>query len=86
MAVKLGSKVRDTITGFEGIAMGRTQYIYGCNQIMVTPDRLGEGGKRLEPEWFDEQRIETLEEREILISSESEATAGGPQPVPSRRL
>lgn len=77
--VKLGNKVRDAITGFAGIATGRTVYLYGCAQILITPDRLAEDGKRLDGEWFDEQRVETIEERPIPVSAESSATSGGPQ-------
>lgn len=79
MAVKLGNKVRDSITGFEGIATGRCEYLYGCTQIVITPDKLSPDGKRLDGEWFDEQRVETLEARAIQVSAESSATSGGPQ-------
>lgn len=28
--VTLGARVKDNITGFEGIATGRAEYLYGC--------------------------------------------------------
>jgi hypothetical protein len=33
--VKLGSKCRDSITGLEGIATARTEYLYGCVHVCI---------------------------------------------------
>lgn len=76
---QLGNKVRDVITGFEGIATGHCRYMYGCNQVLITPDRLGSDGKTLNGEWFDDQRVEVIEERVIPVSATATAIAGGPQ-------
>lgn len=81
--VKLGNKVRDMITGFTGIATGRTEYLYGCARILVEPDELKDG-KPVEAGWFDEQRIETVVEKAIPVSAENSATSGGPQSAPTR--
>ncbi len=35
--IKLGDKVRDKVTGYEGIATSRTEFLNGCTQIEVTP-------------------------------------------------
>lgn len=75
----LGCYVRDTITGFEGIATGRAEYMFGCAQLVITPDRLGPDGKIIPGEWFDEQRVVIVEERAIAVSATSTATSGGPQ-------
>ena len=83
--IKLGNKVRDNITGFDGIATGRCVYLFGCAQILVSPDRLDKDGAEIKGVWFDEQRIETVEERTVAVSAESSATSGGPQrDAPSR--
>ena len=34
---KLGQRVRDLVTGFEGVATSRVEYINGCVQYGVTP-------------------------------------------------
>lgn len=72
--VKLGSKVKDSITGFTGVATARAVYLYGCVQVLVQPGKL-ENGKIVESHWFDEQRLDTV----------SAAKSGGPQPVPPPR-
>lgn len=35
MSIELGNKVRDLVTGFEGIAISRIEYLNGCVQIGV---------------------------------------------------
>ena len=41
MAIKLGQKVRDTITGNEGTVVARTEWLHGCVRVTVQH----EGGK-----------------------------------------
>ena len=43
MEVELGSKVKDEITGFVGIATARCVYINGCVQFELTPLVLKDG-------------------------------------------
>lgn len=71
--VELGKKVRDTLSGIEGIATARTEFLYGCARILVeTSER--KDGKPVEI-WVDEQRL----------LSTSQAKTGGPGPSsPSR--
>jgi len=64
--IKLGEKVKDSITGFEGVATGRATYLYGCVRVLVESKKLKDG-KPIE-EWFDEQRL----------TQKSEANVGGP--------
>lgn len=80
--IKLGSKVTDNITGFSGIATSRTEYLHGCVHIGITPTELKDG-KPIEPQWFDEQRIEVVEEKKPEVSRSSSAKSGGPYSAPS---
>ena len=50
--IQLGQKAKDKVTGFEGIIIGRCQYLTGCDQYgLVPPARDG----KIEPaQWFDE--------------------------------
>jgi hypothetical protein len=57
----LGKKVKDKISGFEGIAIGRCEYLMGCNQIGICPT-VDKDGKRQDVQWFDEGRIEVIGE------------------------
>ena len=81
--IKLGSKVHDTITGFTGIATARSVHLNGCISICIDPP-LDKDGKRIDVEWFDEQRIAVYRGAEFKPQTSSQATAGGPQPNPPR--
>lgn len=69
----LGAKARDTLTGFEGIIVYRTQWITNCNVYGLKPVGLTEDKKTFDSEQFDEPRIEIIEEKVI---EESRATGG----------
>lgn len=78
--IQLGSKVKDSLTGFAGIAISRTEHLYGCVHIGVQPETMHEG-KLIPSEWFDEQRLDVVEERLPAVSKDSSATSGGPSLV-----
>ena len=81
--IELGSRVRDTYTGLEGTAVGRTEWMYGCNRIAIEPTELHEG-KLIAMQWVDEQRVEPVKVVPVHVSRLSRATAGGPHADPSR--
>lgn len=41
--VQLGDRIRDRISGVEGIAVARTEYLYGCTRIGVQPESHKDG-------------------------------------------
>lgn len=55
--IALGSKVRDVINGFEGIAAAHCEHITGCIQYVVSPP-VDKDGKRIDGVWVDEMRLE----------------------------
>lgn len=61
--VKLGEQYRDEITGFEGTATARSEFLNGCVRVCLEG---GDDGKPAEY-WFDEQRLDPT----------SSATTGG---------
>jgi len=56
--IKLGQKAKDKVTGFEGIIVGKAEYLFGCNQFGLAPE--AKDGKINGTSWFDEGRIEVL--------------------------
>lgn len=76
--ITLGDRYRDTITGFEGTATSRSVFLFGCVRIQL---ECGNDGKA-ESEWFDEQRLVTVNRAEKPAPT---ATSGGPQTPPPRR-
>lgn len=57
---KLGVQLRDIVTGFEGIATGRIEYLNGCIQFLVQPVGVTDKGERKEGVWIDHQQLEVI--------------------------
>tara|TARA_Y100000310_G_scaffold314646_1_gene364221 strand:- start:810 stop:1070 length:261 start_codon:yes stop_codon:yes gene_type:complete len=58
--VRLGDKVRDPITGFEGVAVSSHYYLHGCARISVQPP-VDKEGKLPEIQSFDEPQLEIVQ-------------------------
>ena len=57
--IELGIRVKDMITGKTGVAVARTEWLYGCSRIGIESEKLDDGKPR-EIDWFDEQRVEEV--------------------------
>ena len=79
--VELGQKAKDMVTGFEGIATGRAEYLTGCAQLLLVP-KVKEDGSGGEGRWFDEQRLQVTDPTAISFDN---AKTPGPDAAPSRR-
>ncbi|MBK8916400.1 MAG: hypothetical protein IPM64_17685 [Phycisphaerales bacterium] len=71
--IPLGSKVRDIVTGFEGVATARVQYLNGCVQFCILPASID--GKMPEGAYVDYQRLEVINRTQAQASV---SDAGGP--------
>ena len=78
--IKLGERVKDTVTDFKGMATARCVYLNGCVRIQVQPKELTKDGKMLDTEWIDEGQLEVLEKP---LAEAKEKEIGGPGTVPS---
>lgn len=63
MEIQLGSKVKDRITGFTGIAYKRCTFLYDTPTIAVIAQELA-SSKPVEEQWFCEPRLEVIETSE----------------------
>jgi hypothetical protein len=81
MAIQLGIKVKDRITGFMGIAIGRTVWLSGCVRVGVQNQKLNKDGQVLEAVWIDEQQLEVVGQKKFSERKPS----GGPMSDPTRR-
>lgn len=52
----LGERVADKVTKFEGIVVGRSNFISGCDTFGVVPETLKDGAPQ-DAKWFDEPRL-----------------------------
>ena len=72
--VKIGDKVRDKVTGFEGIAYGRWECMTGCVSFDVHPP--AKDGKMLASAWVDESRLEVVKARAVSVTIKEREPAG----------
>jgi len=79
--VVLGQSVKDIITGFSGVVTGRVEYITGCNQVLVAP-KVGKDGAHVDSYWIDEQRVEVLKKKRVVLDNGS--TPGFDKAAPKR--
>jgi len=52
--VNLGDLVKDKISGFTGICVAKTSWLYGCERVTLQPNKLDKEGKLIGNETFDE--------------------------------
>jgi hypothetical protein len=76
---KLGTTLKDRITSFEGVAIGRCEYISGCNQVLLAPP-VDEKGAFRESHWFDEQRCDRV--GDDVVTLDNGATPGFDKAAP----
>lgn len=79
--VKLGQKVKDKLTGLEGTAVARCEYLYGCVRISVQPFGVKDGQPAA---WVnvDEPQLEVIKEKPVKAPRGH--GPAGPQPATSR--
>jgi len=63
--IELGDRVKDKITGLEGIVTGRYEYLYGCLRMSVQPEK-AKDGKPVESFVLDEPQLELLKKAVIV--------------------
>lgn len=76
----LGRLVKDKITGFSGRVTGYVQYITGCNQALVAPS-IDKDGKFVDTHWFDEQRLEFVDDSVLSLDNGNSPGCDDPAPL-----
>lgn len=77
----LGKKVKDCVTGFEGIVTGKAEYLTGCEQYLVVPQTRNRDGELNDSKWFDVDRLQIIGEGITL----PQKTSNGPDmPAPMK--
>lgn len=73
--IELGDYVQDTVTGFKGVAVARTQWLYGCSRINIQP-KIDKDGKLGDTISFDEPSLIILKKK---VQGKIDNTTGGPR-------
>jgi hypothetical protein len=78
--IKLGKRYRDDVTGFEGVATSRTEYIYGCRRIGLEFLHDGE----VKTHSFDEPGLTEIGDKPVVSPTAEERRTGGTRPTTGR--
>jgi hypothetical protein len=81
MGFDLGDKVRDKVTGIEGVLTGFTQWLTGCARANIARG-LDKDGKLFESHGCDVTTLEVIEKGAVKSNI---TTNGGPAPNPPPR-
>lgn len=80
----LGMKAKDKVTGFTGIVSTIAFDLYGCVQIVITPEA-GKDGKLGESHWFDAKRLQLLSTQPIMQPQEFASLVAGAERGPAEK-
>ena len=81
--IKLGSKAKDTITGYSGIVIARTEWLHGCDRVTIQSQEMKDGVP-VESRCFDILQVELIQEEAVVPSTPAQKKTGGPRPSASR--
>lgn len=85
--INLGDKVKDRITGFTGIVVARTEWLYGCVRCTVQPQETKDG-KPVDNQTIDEPQLDVVKRSVIEDVREwlkPKGRTAGPRPDVTRR-
>ena len=75
--VEIGDIARHELTGFEGVADAKIEYLTGCDQFRLQPQGLKDG-KTHDSQWFDVNLLKVVKKQAFKRRSNND---GGPAPV-----
>jgi len=76
---KMQDRVKDTVSGYEGIITVRCEYLNGCLQYCLSKTELDKDGKVQEGEYFDEGQLEKVKVKPRTLADLQKKPTGGPQ-------
>jgi hypothetical protein len=79
MSIQLGDKCKDTVTGFEGICVARTEWLNGCWRMTLQSEKLDKDGKPQDGVTFDEPQLVVTKPKKVATGPRD---TGGPAPTP----
>ena len=63
--IKLGDKVKDSITGYIGICVGITEFMNGCRRIGIQGKKLDQNNLPVDLYWIDETTVSVVAPKKI---------------------
>jgi len=76
MSIELGDEVKDTVSGFKGVAVCRHSYLNGCDRITIQPKAETKGTSLPGECSFDEPQLVLVKAKVVPQGSKK---TGGPE-------
>ena len=85
MKPDLGMTAKDIVTGIEGIIIGKSSWITGCDTYGIKQPAKKDG-TQIDIHWVDEARVEILDSESIFdkTKKQPDRSTGGPTPMPKQ--
>ena len=80
MHINIGDIAKDTVTGFKGVVIGRTEWLNGCARLGLQSQTLKDGAP-VEAQWFDENQCQIVKVGAYRTVTRD---TGGPRANPMR--
>lgn len=80
----LGLKAKDRISGFNGVVTTVAFDLYGCVQVIITPE-VDKEGKPSDGIWFDAKRLEVTSERPVMTPPTFDTLPAGKEKGPAAK-
>ena len=77
--VELGDLVKDSISGFQGVATQKVYYLQGCSRFCVSPQAVNKEGRIPDGYFFDEPQLIVVKKCVVNVNPKilEETRAGG---------
>lgn len=82
--IEFGDEVKDPVTGFRGVVLGRACWLNGCTRLGVQPQTLKSDGLPAEWQWLDEREAKLVKRAVLPSPREEMRKTGGPMPAERR--
>ena len=68
--IELGDSAKDIISGFEGVVIAATEWLYACRQLTLQPQELDKNsGRPKDPKSFDEPQLVLVKRGVVQVPS-----------------
>lgn len=88
--IPLGSEVKDTITGYKGIVVARSEWLNGCVRVSIQAQGITRDGVPVDPVVVNQEQVQVINENPVLtegmrtLAASAGAGAGGDRPNVTR--
>ena len=76
--IGLGDRVKDPVSGFQGIVTCVSSYLNGCIRVGVAPEKLKDDGQTQDDHYFDVAQMKLLKAAVHIPVSVKTEPPGGP--------